>query len=117
MKSYFGSDEFSCKCGCGDKVMDDAFMVKLNLARHTSNIPYIINSGKRCLKHNKSVGGSPDSSHLRGLAADIKADDFRTRFKIMLGLLHTGFSRIGISKKFLHVDSDPAKDPNVIWLY
>ena len=117
MKNYFKPDEFKCRCGCNDNIMDDIFMIKINLARHTSNIPYIINSGKRCIKHNKEVGGTSDSSHLKGIAADIKAEDSTTRFKIMIGLLHSGFSRIGIAKTFIHADCDQTKGFNVMWVY
>lgn len=43
----------------------------LNPLREAYGKPIIVNSGYRCPKLNKKVGGSPTSDHLRGAAADI----------------------------------------------
>lgn len=39
--------------------------------RDALNVPVIVNSGYRSPEVNKAVGGATNSSHLRGLAADI----------------------------------------------
>ena len=62
--------ETSCKCGCGLNVQP-AFLAKLNEIRQAYGKPIVILSGARCIKHNASVGGSPKSSHIEGLAADL----------------------------------------------
>jgi hypothetical protein len=31
--------------------------------------------------------------------------------------MEAGFNRIGISSTFIHVDNDPSKPEDVIWLY
>ena len=109
----------TCKCGCGSLNMDKQFLSKLDLARDLSGIPYVINSGYRCAAYNAQVGGKPNSAHLSGEAADIKADSSRKRFKITKGLIDAGFNRLGKSfdDGFIHVDSDASKDPEVEWGY
>ena len=118
VKSHFGKHEFQCRC-CGREEMDADFLFRLALARAEAGVPFIINSGWRCVVHNRDpiVGGSADSSHKTGYAADIKAGDSVTRFKIIRALLMAGFKRIGIRKDFIHVDSDPDKPQGVVWLY
>jgi hypothetical protein len=32
-------------------------------------------------------------------------------------LFEAGFNRIGIHEHFIHVDDDPSKDADVVWLY
>ena len=115
---YFKRSEFDCKC-CGVNHMQDEPMVALDEARHTAGVPFVINSGYRCLVHNasKAVGGLPDSSHIDGWAADIEATTSRDRFLIIESLIKANFHRIGIAKTFIHADMDPVKSGLVAWLY
>ena len=117
MSKYFTISEMQCKCGCGINGINESFLYLLDNAREIAGVSFVINSGYRCAKHNAEVGGSATSSHLEGLAADIKADTSNKRFRILTGLLKEGFVRIGIGKDFVHVDVDPDKDSEVIWLY
>ena len=100
-----------------EKNMDDSFLSKLDEAREFAGIPFIINSAYRSPEHNAKIGGKPNSSHLRGLAVDIKATDSRTRFNVLSALISVGFSRIGIADTFIHVDMDFDKSQNVTWTY
>ena len=63
-------------------------------------------------------GGSPTSSHLLGLAADIRTADNWRRFKIVSSLIYVGFERINLkaSESFLHVDNDPDKPREILWI-
>ena len=97
--------------------MDVSFLAKLDEAREFAGIPFIINSAYRSPEHNAKIGGKPNSSHLRGLAVDIKATDSRTRFNVLSALISVGFSRIGIADTFIHVDMDFDKSQNVTWTY
>lgn len=115
-KNYFSKQEQACKC-CRQGEFDKNFLEKLNKAREQAGIPFVINSGYRCEKHNKEVGGSNTSSHLKGIATDIRCDDSNKRFNIVVALLEAGFTRIGIGKNFIHVDDDKEKAQGVIWLY
>jgi len=97
--------------------MNVNFLAKLDEAREIAEIPFIINSAYRTKEHNKKIGGKPNSSHLIGLAVDIKAIDSRTRFLVLQALISVGFNRIGIADTFIHVDLDGSKSQNVIWTY
>ena len=55
----FKEKEFECKCGCGLNNIDKDLVLLLDKARAECNIPFIINSATRCLKHNKDKKGSP----------------------------------------------------------
>ena len=70
---HFTKREMACKCGCDKIEYDPKLLVKLEIVRYMlGGVPIIINSGYRCVKHNKDVGGVPDSQHLKGKAADIR---------------------------------------------
>lgn len=115
MYKYFKLEEFSCRC-CEKNEILDKLVRKLDKAREISGVPYNITSGYRCRKHNESIGGSENSSHLYGLAADIYTNNHKNRLKILRGLIKAGFKRIGIAKNYIHVDIDKKKS-NCLWLY
>ena len=119
----FNTNEFDSPDlkGSGAK-MDSCFLEMLDNARDIAGIPFKINSGYRTLEHNiaiyKKLGKKPiKSSHLKGLAVDIACKDSRARFVIVSALKDAGFTRIGISNSFIHVDSDSDKAQDVIWTY
>ena len=116
----FKEKNLNCKCGDCTAVfeqMNKKTVQKIEAARIIAGIPFNVRSAMRCIIHNKNEGGSDDSSHLRGFAIDIEADNSRKRFIIIDALLKAGFTRIGIGKTFIHFDDDPVKDEKVIWLY
>lgn len=114
---YFNASEFVCPCcGKGFYSMNVDVLHGLDKAREHAGIPFVINSGWRCERHNPEVGGNPTSSHLRGLAVDIRARSSRERSHILRGLYLAGFHRIGVSPTFIHVDGDSEKPANVHWL-
>lgn len=90
---------------------------KLEEARELAGIPFVINSGYREKGHNEEVGGTEDSAHLYGLAADIRARNSHERMKIVKAAIKAGFDRIGVAKTFVHLDIDSSKPPIVLWLY
>ncbi len=59
--------------------MNVDFLAKLDEAREYANIPFIINSAYRSPEHKESIK-NPTSSHIKGLAVDIKANDSRHTF-------------------------------------
>lgn len=103
----------------GEENMCPIFLTKLDLARSIAGVPFRITSGWRSKSRNERVGGKINSSHLVGKAADIACIDSRSRFIIVKALIEAGFNRIGINagRGFIHVDNDPAKDPDCIFLY
>ena len=96
--------------------MDEEFLQRLDQARAFADIPFIINSAYRSPNHPLSIK-NPSSSHIKGLAVDIKATDNATRFKIIDALIFVGFKRIGIADTFIHVDMDYDKRQEIIWTY
>ena len=114
--SYFTEDELKCKC-CGQNKLKPTALKKLNEARSLSGVPYVLTSAYRCPEHNKKVGGSQTSSHVRGEAFDIACGGSRSRYMILEGLVTAGFTRIGIGEDFIHADADELKDQEVVWLY
>lgn len=96
--------------------MNKDFLFVLDEAREFVGIPFVINSAYRSPEHPLSIK-NPSSSHIKGLAVDIKATDSITRFKIVKALIEVGFTRIGIADTFIHVDLDFDKTQNVIWTY
>lgn len=71
ISEHFDSKEFECRCGCGFKEVSKELLLVLETLRSHFNKPVHINSGCRCDKHNKEVGGVPEGPHTKGIAADI----------------------------------------------
>lgn len=117
---FFREEEFFCPCRkCQQKPMNSTLIEKLERARAIAGIPFHINSGYRCLDHNRSVGSKDSSSHVKAMAADISTTTDNSRFSIMSALLAAGFKRIGVNmdKNFIHVDVDESKTQNIIFKY
>jgi len=113
---YFRKAEFACPC-CGRCEMDKELIWKLDLLRELVGAPLIITSGFRCERHNKAVGGAPNSAHLRGKAADIACTDNLFRYKILKHAFYIGFPRIGIGKDYIHLDVDRSLPHPRVWVY
>lgn len=112
---HFQPSEFTCKCGCGGNKMQSAFLEVLDKARELAGVPFKINSGYRCEKHNRAVG-STSKNHTSGCASDISCTDGLSRFKIVKALIDAGFKRIGVAKTFIHADCVEGS-PASIWFY
>lgn len=119
---YFTFEEFDSpdEQGSGKNMQHD-FLEMLDFAREEAGIPFKITSGFRTQAYNKDLQkrgyqASPNSSHLKGCAADIACGNSEKRSIIVRALVNVGFTRLGISKTFIHVDSDPDKSA-AIWLY
>ncbi|MEO0121818.1 MAG: D-Ala-D-Ala carboxypeptidase family metallohydrolase [candidate division WOR-3 bacterium] len=104
VKKYFKPEEFKCPC-CGKCDMLPEFILKLYKAREISNVPFIINSGFRCRKHNTQIRGAFNSYHLKGEACDIKCEDPYTRYQIIMGAIKADIYGIIIYKNFIHLDN------------
>jgi len=108
----FSMDEFECKCGC---IMPE--FVKKNVQELAENLQVIrdaygkidLTNSYRCKKHNADVGGSVNSQHLKGKAADIKSSDINPEdmAAIVDDLMKSEKFKIGgvgIYNTFTHVD-------------
>ena len=119
LTDHFTKEEFDCQCGCGngDIVISENLVFELECVRVHYGKPMRINSGIRCLSHNRKIGSRDTSSHIKGLAVDIGCRDMGTRLILVKHLLRDGeFTRIGFHREFIHVDVDYDK-PRGIFLY
>jgi uncharacterized protein YcbK (DUF882 family) len=118
MLRYFTYEEFDSPDvqGSGQMMSKDLILI-LESVREQLGKPVVITSGYRTTAHNEQVGGKPNSSHLKGLAADIACKDSRYRFELVRELMEHGIDRIGIGDTFIHIDIDDSKSPDVIWTY
>ena len=119
LTEHFTKEEFDCQCECGngDIVISERLVHELEVVRVHYGKPMRINSGIRCLSHNRRIGSRDTSSHIKGVAADIACNDIGTRLELVKHLLRDGeFTRLGLHDSFIHVDVDTDK-PNGIFLY
>lgn len=116
--NYFSIAEQTCHCGCGlNKVTEHpSFLQKLNTMRELCGFPLVATCMTRCKKHNREVGGTDQSAHIEGLAADLKCRDMHTRYIMLRSALAAGFTRIEMSAVHMHVDDDTSKRPELVML-
>ena len=101
---HFERVEFACKCGCGFDTADFELVRALDYLRNHFDARVTITSGCRCEKHNRAVGGSRNSQHLAGRAADIVVDGIPPELVAELAE-QIEFGGIGRYEKFTHVDT------------
>lgn len=100
---HFDRDEFACKCKCGFDTVDALLLEALDAIRTHFNQPVTVTSACRCNTHNKKVGGSTNSQHKKGRAADIQVRNTSpsavATFAEELGM------SVGRYETFTHIDS------------
>lgn len=116
ISKYFRDSELECRCGCKTLNVAPELLILLDKLREALGHAVILTSACRCAKHNTAVGGTSNSAHLTGQAADILCHDGAYRYRLITEALKL-FPRIGISKEFIHVDIDTTKKINTIWTY
>ena len=110
----FKIQEFECRCGCQMPAevrqnIEALVAEVLDPVRDEYGKPIYVNSGYRCEKHNKAVGGVPRSQHLVGQAADISLrltayglqDELMRLVRIIVS--QGRFDQLIIYPAFLHV--------------
>jgi zinc D-Ala-D-Ala carboxypeptidase len=119
---YFKASEFDCKSLPGSgRHMDFNFLVMIDHARTLAGVPFVINSGYRTKAYNQALikrgePASPDSSHMKGIAADIAVSP-QNRTRVIDACIEAGFKRIGVANSFIHVDIDKDKASPAVWGY
>ena len=96
--------EFECKDGSHLVKVDHNLVNKLQQLRDIIKKPIIINSAFRTVSHNKKVGGTSNSQHLLGKAADIRVTGMSPK-ELAKYCEKIGFGGIGIYGSFVHVDT------------
>jgi len=114
LSQNFKIREFRCKCGkCNELLLDEALVDCLQQIRDHFGVSVHINSGYRCEAHNKAVGGSSGSHHMRGMAADIRVKGVSPK-EVAQYAESIGIQRIGLYEgaqegEFVHIGSDSRK--------
>ena len=102
----FSLNEFRCKC-CKELPADAWMYVEhlvnnvLDPVRDAFGKPIKVNSGYRCEKHNKEVGGAKNSQHLCGQATDVHCEDNRKLAKVIVE--NGRFDQLILYPTFIHV--------------
>lgn len=74
LSTNFSRAEFACSgkgCCGGAAPVHPELIEGLQMLRDLAGVPLHINSGFRCVTHNKEVGGKSESLHTLGMAADV----------------------------------------------
>lgn len=104
----FSEEEFVCRCGhchwsrAQSGLVVPELVVGLQRARDALGKPIIVTSGRRCVEHNRVVGGVYGSYHISGMAADVKADDMNALLEELLDVHE--FRYIEAHRRYIHVD-------------
>jgi len=106
LSAHFARPEFACRCGCGFDTVDSQLLEALEATRQHFGAPVIITSAARCETHNRNVGGSPNSQHRLGRAADIEVKGVPPgTVALYLEATFAGRYGIGRYKTFTHIDT------------
>lgn len=97
--------------------MDLEFLYKLNAVGGVLGKRLIVTSGYRTKVHNVKVKGSNNSSHLRGLGADVVCLSGRDKWHFITACMSVGLTRFGVGKSFVHVDCDKSLPSKVFFCY
>ena len=115
LSANFKSNEFACKgkgC-CSAVLLDDKLVQYCQKIRDHFGKAVTINSGYRCSKHNKAVGGVSSSLHTKGMAADIVVKDVKpsevAKYAESIGVLGIGLYETAKDGYFVHIDTRTTK--------
>ena len=123
MTMYFQDWEFWCQCKRPEcdalKTPHPDLVAQLNILRARVGRPIVIGSGLRCPYWNRIKGGVGDSAHVTGEAADLVCINSAARWELVDGIYRPSvlFTRVGIGRTFIHVDTATRLTQDVIWHY
>lgn len=106
LSQHFNRWEFKCKCGeCDKDTVDYRLVVILERLRAHTKEPITVTSGNRCVLHNEKVGGSPNSQHLFGKAADIQVRGWSPEAVYnLLDYWYPDELGLGLYRSWVHID-------------
>jgi uncharacterized protein YcbK (DUF882 family) len=81
--------------------VDERLIASLEELRELSGGPIYVNSGYRCPAHNRAVGGSENSYHVKGMAVDIRSKVAELACYVRL---IPAFKGVGLYRNRIHVD-------------
>ena len=98
--------------------VEQALLDALETFRSVVGLPVLIKSGYRCPEHNAHVGGSRNSQHVQGKAADVTVRGKTARELYDLALSVPSIKGLGVDDHhgYLHIDVRFA-ELNCLWCY
>lgn len=116
LNRFLNSNEMDCKCDYSDcqyTYIEESTAFAFHQVRTFIGRSLSINSGYRCEKHNKDVGGVEASKHLIGHAVDIRIPeeflDDEDRLDYLIEMCETFFDTVilYIGRRFIHCHMEP----------
>ena len=112
----FKFEEFQCR-HCGENKIQQVVLELCQKIRDFVGRPIIITSGYRCPEHNRKIGGVPNSSHVKGLSANLKCSIGAEALYIAIQSLYDlgeiqELKSCYYKKTFVHVDCDCGQKGN-----
>ena len=105
LSTNFKVKEFACLDGTDTIFVSDELVKVLQKVRDNFGKPVIINSAYRTESHNKKVGGSANSQHKYGMAADIRINGVSPKtIATYINKLMPDRGGIGVYTSFVHID-------------
>ena len=105
LSTNFKVREFACLDGSDTIFISDELVKILQKVRNHFGASVIINSAYRTEAHNKKVGGSANSQHKYGMAADIRINGVSPKtIATYLNTLMPNSGGIGVYSSFVHID-------------
>ena len=105
LSTNFKVREFACLDGTDTIFVSDELVKILQKVRNHFGASVIINSAYRTEAHNKKVGGSANSQHKYGMAADIRINGVSPKtIATYLNTLMPNSGGIGVYSSFVHID-------------
>jgi len=103
-------------CGHAVIVMP-ALWERLQDLRSRLGIPITLACGFRCAKHNEEIGGSEDSDHLRGEAADVIVPPEMATLEAAQHCIAVGFANVGYYPRrgIIHASVRQRGDKPTLW--
>lgn len=105
LSTNFKVKEFACLDGTDTIFVSDELVKVLQKVRDNFGKPVVINSAYRTETHNKKVGGSANSQHKYGMAADIRINGVSPKtIATYINKLMPDRGGIGVYSSFVHID-------------
>ena len=105
LSANFKVKEFACLDGSDTIFISDELVSLLQKVRNHFGRAVIINSAYRTETHNKKVGGSTNSQHKYGMAADIRINGISPKtIATYINTLMPNSGGIGVYSSFVHID-------------
>jgi len=118
LSKNFWAWEFSCK-HCGHVVIDTDIIEKIQLLRDRLKTSVVLTNAYRCLVHNRRIGSSDTSLHVKGRAFDFYLKYTRNGYNTFIECTNifsgVGFYQSGMNPKYSYMHCDN-RENKLYWL-